>query len=132
MFRIDDRNVRLVTVAGLVCWVAALFYCIYIKNYEAPAFLILAAFFVYFFSRRKWSGSDNASSPFSFLGQDGGPPIWELVKGLGCAAVGAAIAAAAGLTISNVELGVAIALTAVIVGIVAFVLFLIRALSAWS
>jgi hypothetical protein len=28
--------VRLIPVAGVLCWVAALFYCIYIKNYQAP------------------------------------------------------------------------------------------------
>jgi hypothetical protein len=37
-----------------------------------------------------------------------------------------------GVGIPNVELGVAIALTAVVVGIVAFVVFLIRAFSAWG
>jgi hypothetical protein len=128
MARLNARNVRLISVAGILCWIAALFYFIYIKNYEAPGFLILVVFFVYFLGQRKWSGSDNASNPFKFLQQDGGSPIRELVKGLGCVVVGVAIAAAAGLAIQNVELSVAIALTAVVIGIVAFVLFLVRAL----
>jgi hypothetical protein len=132
MFRLNARSVRLIPVAGVLCWVAVLFYCIYIRNYEAPAFLILVVFFAYFFSQRRWGGSDKASDPFKFLRQDGGSPIRELAKGVGCLVAGSAIAAAAGLTIPNVELGVAIALTAAVVGIVGFVLFLIRAFSAWG
>jgi hypothetical protein len=132
MFRLNTSSVRLIPVAGVLCWVAALFYFIYIKNYEAPGFLILVMFFGYFTSQRNWGGSDNASNPFKFLQQDGGSPIRELAKGLGCVVVGAAIAAAAGLTIPNVELAVAIALTAGVVGFVAFVLFLLRAFSAWG
>jgi hypothetical protein len=37
-----------------------------------------------------------------------------------------------GFSIPNVQLGVAIALTAVVVGIVAFVVFLVRAFSPWG
>jgi hypothetical protein len=83
-----SQAVRTIGVAGVLCWVAALFYFIYIKNYEAPGFLILVVFFGYFTSQRNWGGSDNASNPFKCLQQDGGSPIRELAKGLGCVVVG--------------------------------------------
>ena len=129
MFGLNSRSMKLI-VAGVLCWVAALFYFIYIKNYDAPGILILVAFFGYFSSQRKWGGSDNASNPFKV--QDGGSPIRELAQGLGCVVIGAAIAAAAGFTIPSVDLAVAIALTAVVAGCVVFVLFLLRAFSAWG
>jgi hypothetical protein len=56
MARSNARNVRLISVAGILCWIAALFYFIYIRNYEAPGFLILVVFFVYFLGQRKWNG----------------------------------------------------------------------------
>src|SRR5580698_1103540 len=104
MARLNARNVRLISVVGILCWIAALFYFVYMKNYEAPGFLILVVFFAYFLGLRKWSGLDNSSNPFKFLQQDGGSPVLELAKGLGCIVVGAAIAVAAGLAIQNVEL----------------------------
>ena len=118
--RLNARSVRLIPVAGVLCWVAALFYCIYIKNYEAPGFLIPVVFFAYFSSQRKWGASENASNPFKFLRQGGGSPIREFGQGPGMRRGRAAIAAA-GFTIPNVELSVAITLTAVVVGFVAFV-----------
>jgi hypothetical protein len=130
VFRLNTRSVKLIPVAGVLCWLAALFYFIYIKNYEAPGLLILVVFFGYFSSQLNWGGSDGASNPFKFLRQGGASTLRELAKGLGCIVAGAAIAAVAGLTIPNVELAVAIALTAVVVGFVAFVLFLLRAFMA--
>ena len=49
-----------------LCWVAALFYCLYIRNYEVPAILILVAFFAYFLSQRK-AGDSGKTDPFKFL-----------------------------------------------------------------
>jgi len=131
MFRSNVRGLRLIPVAVVLCLVAALFFCIYIKNYEVPGFLILAVFFAYFSSQGNGGASRKASNPFNFLRQDGSSPIRELSKGVGCVVVAAAIAAA-GLAIPKVDLGVAVALTAVVVGMVACVLFLLRAFSAWE
>jgi hypothetical protein len=131
MLRLKPGSVRLILVAVAPCWVAALFYCIYVRNYEAPAILILAAFFTYFISQRKWANSGKAPDLFKFLRQYGSSPIRELAKGLawliGCLLVGLSI----GSKIPDVQLGVAFALCVVVIGAVAFVLFLIRALSAW-
>ncbi len=52
MFRLKPGSVRLIVVAVALCWVAALFYCVYVRNYEASAILILAAFLAYFISQR--------------------------------------------------------------------------------
>jgi hypothetical protein len=131
MFRLKPGSVKLILVAVTLCWVAALFYCIYERNYEVPAILILAAFFAYFISQRKWGGSEKAPDPFKFLRQNGSSPIRELAKGLawliGCLLVGLSI----GSRIPDVQLGVAFSLCVVVIGAFAFVLFLIRALSAW-
>jgi hypothetical protein len=106
-------------------------FCIYIKNYQVPGFLILAVFFAYFSSQGNWGASGKVSNPFKFLRQHGSSPIRELSKGAGCVVVGVAITAA-GLTIPNVDLSVAVALTAVVVGMVACILFSLRAFSAWE
>jgi hypothetical protein len=47
---------------------------------------------------------------------------------MGCSLVGLGI----GMKIPNIQLGVAFALSVVVIGAVAFMVFLIRALSAWS
>jgi len=118
--------------AMALCWVAALFYSIYVRNYEVPAILILAAFFAYFISKRKPSDSKKATDPFKFFRQGGNSPVRELAKGLawiiGCLLLGLGI----GSKILDVQLGVAFALSVVVIGAIAFVLFLIRALSAWG
>jgi hypothetical protein len=115
-----------------LCWVAALFYSIYVRNYEAPAILILVAFFAYFISKRKSGDSEKATDPFKFFRQGGSSPVRELAKGLawliGYLLVGLGI----GSKIPDVQLGVAFALSVVVIGAIAFVLFLIRALSAWG
>jgi hypothetical protein len=82
MLRLKPGSVRLILVAVALCWVAALFYCIYVRNYEAPAILILAAFFTYFISQRKWASSGKAPDLFKFLRQYGSSPIRELATGL--------------------------------------------------
>jgi len=131
MFRLSARSARLIPIAIILCWVAALFCCIYIKNYQVPGFLVLALFFAYFSGQGDWGASGKALKPFKFLRQHGSSPIRELSKGVGCI-VGAAAITAAGLAIPNVDLGVAVALTAAMVGMVACMLFLLRAFSAWE
>ena len=132
MPRLKPGSVRLILVAVVLCWVAALFYCIYVRNYEAPAILILAAFFAYFISQRKRGNSDKAPDPFKFLRQHGGSPIRELGKGLACLIGSLVFGLGIGSVIPNVQLGVAFSLCAVVIGAVAFVLFLVRALDAWG
>jgi hypothetical protein len=58
-------------------------------------------------------------------------PIREFAKGLACIVAGA-IGVVVGLRVPDVQLGVAIALTAAVVAIVAFMLFLLRTLHAWQ
>lgn len=111
-------------------WVAALFYGLYVGNYELPAILILVAFFVYFMSLRNWGEADTPTNPLNFLRQPSSSAIKELAKGLASLIGSLLVGLGIGMNIPEVQLGVAFALCIVVIGVVAFVLFLIRALSA--
>jgi hypothetical protein len=130
--QVSPNPINFIRFAIVLCWVAALFYCIYVRDFEAAAILILGLFLAYFIGERKWRGSEKATDLFKFLQQRGSSPVRELAKGLasliGCFLVSLGI----GMTIPNVQLGVTFALFVVVIGTVAFVLFLIRAISAWG
>ena len=101
-----------------------MFGCIYFRNYDAASILILATFFAFFMSLRR---SDGAANLFAAVGS----PVLELAKALGCLIAGGAFAGAAGFLISQTQLTVSVSLTAVVVGVVGFVVFLIRAVAGW-
>jgi hypothetical protein len=90
--------------------------------------VILLVFFAYFlnlkFGRRRRAAALSAGS-----GGAVHSPARELTRGLACLVAGA-LGVVIGLQIADVQLGLAIALTAVVVGLVAFVLFIFRSLSA--
>lgn len=86
--------------------------------------------FAYFLNLKSGSRRGAAAlSPTS--GEAIHTPIREFAKGLACIVAGA-IGVVVGLRVPDVQLGVAIALTAAVVAIVAFMLFLLRTLHAWQ
>jgi hypothetical protein len=114
-------------LAGIIGAVGVLFYCVYARQFETAAAVILIAFLAYFFHLRTGGGAAAAlASPSTRVVRS---PIRELTKGLTCV-LAAAVAVDVALRVSDVKMGVAIALTAVVVGILGFMFFLARALGA--
>jgi hypothetical protein len=121
---------RPLPIAGILCAVGALFYCAYTRSYEAVGPLILLVFFTYFLNLKS-SQRRGASLPSPTSGQAVRSPIQEVAKGLACLVVGA-LGVVIGLRIPDVQFGVAIALTAMVVAVVAFMLFVMGAFNAWN
>lgn len=123
---------KLLRVGLVLCGVAALFCCLYAHAHNAAAGVMLLTFWIFFINLFKSSAANVAPGVSAITVSAVASPIRELAKGLGCLVGGAAIAAIAGVSMGNNKLTVAIMLTAVVVGFVAFVLFLIRACTAWG
>ena len=118
-------------IAGISVFIAALFWLVYAHYYEAAAGAILVVFLAYFISRVEpglWSRSPCTVVP---NGEPGRSPSREIGKGIVCLASGAAIGLGVGMRVPDVQVGVAFALTFVVSGVVAFVLFLMRALGSF-
>ena len=117
---------KIIPIAGALGAVAVIFYCAYTRTYDAVGLVILLVFFTYFLNLKVGGlrGAE-ALSPARRVATNA--PIRELGKGLGCLG-GGALGVVVGLGIPEVQLGVAVALTAAVVGIVAFMLFVLRAL----
>lgn len=115
-------------IAGVLCAVAVVFYCAYTRTYDGVGLVILLVFFTYFLNLKSSSRRGAAArSPSS--GEAIHLPIREFAKGLAFLLAGA-IGVVVGLQIPDVQLGVAVALTAAVVAIVGFMLFLLRAANA--
>ena len=115
-----------IPIAGALCTIAVVFYCAYTRTYDGVGLVILLVFFAYFLNLRTGGRRGGAAlSPTSGIRA----PVRELAKGLACLVAGA-VGVVIGLRVPDVQLGLAIALTAVVVGLVAFVLFIFRSLSA--
>lgn len=127
---IEDAHVKSIPLAGAICAVAVVFYSAYTETYDGVGFVILLVFFVYFLNVKSgsWRGAA-ALSPTS--GAAIHTPVREVAKGLASLVAGA-VAVVIGLRVPDVRLGVAIALTAGVGAIVAFMLFVLRALNAWN
>jgi hypothetical protein len=125
----DSHGAKATFFAGVLCAVAVLFYCVYTQSFDAVGLLILLVFFAYF--RNLKFGSRGMSSPPSpAAGQVVRfSPLRELAKALGCLVAGG-IGVGIGLRIPDVQMGVALALTAAVVGLVGFMLYLLRAATA--
>jgi hypothetical protein len=122
---------KLFQLAGVLCALAVLFYCVYTRSFDGASIVVLVVFFAYFYNL-KLARRSAGSLPSPNSAQVARKPIRELAKGLGCLVGGGALAGVVGYVVPDVQLAVAIALTAVVGGIVAFMLFLLRALSAWQ
>jgi hypothetical protein len=119
-----------IPIAGALCAIAAVFYCAYTRTYDFVGLLILLVFFAYFFNLKS-GGRRGVSLPSPASGLAVRSPIREVGKGLACLAAGA-VGVVIGLRVHDVQLGVAIALTAAVAAIVTFLLFLLRAANAWN
>jgi hypothetical protein len=123
-------SMKLLPIAGVLCAVAVLFYCAYTRSYEAVSVVILLVFFAYFLNRKS-EARGVASFPSPTSGQVVRSPIREVAEGLACLVVGG-LGVGIGLRVPGVQLGVALALTAAVTGILALVIFLLRTLNAWN
>jgi hypothetical protein len=123
-------SVRPLQLAGVLCAVAVLFYCAYTRSYEAVSVLILLVFFAYFMNLK--SGLRSPAPRLSPASDEAVlSPIRELAKGLAFLVAGG-IGVGIGLALPDVRVGVALALTAAVTGVVAFVVCALRALGAWN
>jgi hypothetical protein len=120
--------VKLIPIASALCAVAAVFYCAYTRTYDFVGLVILLVFFAYFLNLKS-EGRRDVSLPSPASVHAVRSPIWEVGKGLACLVAGA-VGVVIGLHVPDVQIGVAIALTAAVAGIVAFMLFLLRAVTA--
>jgi hypothetical protein len=106
------------------------FYSAYTRSPDAVGIVMLLVFFAYFLNLK--SGQRRGNSLLSLTSNEAvGSPIREVAKALACLVAGA-LGVVIGLRVPDVQLGVAIALTAVVVGVVAFMIFLLQALNAWQ
>lgn len=121
---------KVIPIAGALCAAAVVFYSAYTRSYDGVGLVILLVFFTYFLNLKSGRGRA-ASLPSSSSGLAVRTPIREFAKGLACLASGA-IGVTIGLRIPDVKLGVAVALTAAVAGIVGFMLFAFRALNVWN
>ena len=120
-----------IPIAGALCAVAVVFYCAYTRTYDGVGLVILLVFFAYFLNLKS-GGRRGAAALSPTSGEAIHTPIRELAKGLACLLGSIALAAVVGYAVSDMRLAVSIALTAVVVGIVAFMLFVLRAANAWN
>jgi hypothetical protein len=121
---------KLLSIAGVFCAIAVVFYCAYTRSPDAVGIVMLLVFFAYFLNLK--SGQRRGNSLLSLTSNEAvGSPIREVAKALACLVPGA-LGVVVGLRVPDVQLGVAIALTAVVVGVVAFMIFLLQALNAWQ
>lgn len=119
---------KIIPIGGVLCAVAVVFSSAYTQTADGVGLVILLVFFTYFLNLKS-GARGGALSPAS--GAVINSPIRELAKGLACLVL-AAVVVAVGLKIPDVRLAVAVALTAAVAAIVGFMLFLMRAFSAWQ
>lgn len=103
-----------------------MFYCAYARYYDGVAIVILVAFFAFFKDRLSRGMRHGSLLPSPPAKETIRSPGLEIVKALGCllaAAMGVGIA----MTIPYGQLAVAFALTCTVSGIVAFMMFVMRA-----
>jgi hypothetical protein len=122
--------VKWIPIAGALCAVAIVFHSAYMRTYDGVGVVILLVFFAYFLNLKSGRRRGAAAlSPTS--GAAIHTPIREFANGLACLVAGG-LGVAIGLRVPDVQLGVAIALTAAVAAIVGFMLFLLRAANAWN
>jgi hypothetical protein len=126
-----ETRVKLIRAAVVVCAIAALFYFIYTQSFDVAAGVVLVVFFAFFMNLLKPGVWRFASEPSPTNGRAVRSPIRELAKGLVCLLAGGVLAYGVGSRAPNVQLSVAIAVTAVIAGTVAFFIFLLNAIAGW-
>jgi hypothetical protein len=121
-----DRFEKIIRFVGIPLAIAALFYFAYARYYDGVAVLILGAFFTYFRDRLGRGMRHRASLSAPPAKEKIGSPLLEIAKALGCL-LGAAIGVGIAMTLLDGQLGLAFALTCTVTGVVAFMMFLMRA-----
>jgi hypothetical protein len=119
---------QLIRYTGIALTVIALLYAMYARYYMSVAGVVLVGSLFYFGNRFECRQhrlmADSSPSPT-------GPTrtvVRYLLKGFGCFLIAAIIGLGIGMKISNVQLGLAFALTGILIGVIGFVGYLMRAL----
>jgi hypothetical protein len=117
---------KYIRFGGILIAIAALFYFAYARFYDGVAIVILVAFFAFFKDRLSRGMRRSALLPSPLAKEKIRSPFLEIMKALGCL-IGAGIGVGIAAILPYSQLSVAFALTCTVTGIVAFMMFMMRA-----